>query len=261
MMRIGIYLWVSLLLIACSQQNVFLKENQVKLSKPSVTLDSVFFYDKATINYEHNLQGTVIEEYNENTGAFETSQSYGIVSYESGSIKYRASKKPLKPSDPIEVSYYRINPDLTPSYIKSVEKPNSSYEGRGIQSLIDLDKSELDFRSGKWLGFDQDSVTIVLRFDDQKRVSTLVLSSLQDQGSWIFPPNRVRITHDEELIHDWLHCPLVENAAAQFEFPQIDLKQTKVTNLKIVIYPSILPDWHAGAGKNAWLFLDEIVVQ
>jgi len=261
-MKNGLYLMLALFLaVSCAEQKDLLNEKQVKLSKPLVTLDSVFFYEKATINYEHRMEGSQIEEYNQNTKEYKPSFSYGIVSYATGHMKYRVVKEPFTPSDPVEISYYRINPNLTPSYIRSIEKPNSSYEGNGVQTLIDLEKSELDFKSEKWLGFDQDSVTFVLRFDDQKEVSTLVLSSLQDQGSWIFPPARVRISHDETLIHDWLMCPLVEGTPPQFHFQEIDLKDTKVTNLKIVCYSSKLPSWHPGTGKNAWLFLDEILIQ
>ena len=252
---------IIVVLAACASNKVLLLKNEVMLSPPSVIVDSIFFYDHASITYEHSLEGSQVEQFSQEQGEFVPLSSSEMIHHFSASTSFRATKNPFKPSETVDVSYFKIRPALQPNAIQCIDKPAPNYNGGGEPSLINHEKSELNFRSGKWLGFDKDSVTILLTFDSQKYVTNLVLSALHDQNSWILPPSRVRVSHNETLIHDWLHCPLEKEESAIFEFPQIDLKGSKVTNLRITLYPSVLPIWHAGAGSNAWIFLDEILIE
>lgn len=56
--------------------------------------------------------------------------------------------------------------------------------------------------------------------------------------------------------------PWKDQPAKYDDYQRVVLRRVKVDRLRIVVVPyGPLPEGHPGAGKPAWLFLDEIVFQ
>ncbi len=119
-----------------------------------------------------------------------------------------------------------------------------------------------------FLGYQQDSVEINITLDQKQPVHSVLLDFLRDEGSWIFPPQKITIFYfdaakntfevmnKKEIIADTITKP----NACVFELIKAGTKVT-TDRLKIIIQPlQSIPAWHPGKGKQAWLFIDEIKI-
>ena len=96
-------------------------------------------------------------------------------------------------------------------------------------------------------------------------VSEIGISFLQKQAAWIFFPKRVTI----EISEDGRNFEIVKEVTIETEaspayeireikaLKQIDTQFVRVTAENV----SVCPEWHPGAGGDAWIFVDEIVVK
>jgi hypothetical protein len=90
---------------------------------------------------------------------------------------------------------------------------------------------------------------------------------LSDIESWIFLPEKVEISFSEDnvsfsnltVINNDIPLNnsdiIIKDFAASFNNVKARFIKVKAVNIKKC------PPWHSGAGGNAWLFIDEIVVE
>ena len=89
---------------------------------------------------------------------------------------------------------------------------------------------------------------------------------LRDIGTWIFAPEWVQFELSEEGEH-FHPLPRFEASAAKQGDPNEVLEFARETARKARYVRvtakniGICPEWHAGAGGKAWLFVDEVVVE
>ena len=51
----------------------------------------------------------------------------------------------------------------------------------------------LNYRSGGWLGYDSDTVTITVDLKKKETINTVLISLLQDENAWIFLPEQILV--------------------------------------------------------------------
>ena len=100
-----------------------------------------------------------------------------------------------------------------------------------------------------------------------KKIRTISVDFLQDYSAWIWLPNEVEflISDDKKKFKSVgiIQKRSSEKKSGKFtETFQIDFSETNTRFIK-VITKSLLqcPIWHLGAGGDAWIFADEIVVK
>jgi hypothetical protein len=146
-------------------------------------------------------------------------------------------------------------------------KPNESYANSKADILQDNIGGITNYRSGTWLGYDNDTVTITIDLAKKESINSILINLLQDENSWIFLPEQLLVyyynnkqkiflqTGKEVFQHHTpgpKQCNLREIAPAQ---------KIKTDKLKLVLLPlKKIPDWHSGKGYHGWLFIDEIKV-
>jgi hypothetical protein len=123
-----------------------------------------------------------------------------------------------------------------------------------------------EFRSGKWQGYLGTDLTATVDLGHAQDITRVAMGFLQDVGSWIVLPKRVKFeasedgvtyrdlgaaTHD---VSDRDYTPLTRDLAVSFA--AIHARYVRVT----VERYGRLPDWHPGKGNESWFFADEIVV-
>ena len=140
--------------------------------------------------------------------------------------------------------------------------PAPQYTGAGLSALTDRQKGALDFASTPkaWLGWETDTLRLQLDLPSSAEASQLVLSLLDNAGAWIMPPSAVTVYASGEEVGKLLTAAPNPGAPAQFKFLEIPLMPWKSEALEVVILARLLPDWHDGAGRPAWIFLDEILL-
>lgn len=88
---------------------------------------------------------------------------------------------------------------------------------------------------------------------------------LQDTGSWIFMPRQlVVLSSDDGLTYRRLGdiantVPERETRAVTRDFALDVVSRARYIRLHVERYGK-LPEWHPGAGNEAWFFADEIIV-
>jgi hypothetical protein len=145
-------------------------------------------------------------------------------------------------------------------------QPQDKYYEAGAVSLIDGLTGKEDYADGNWLGFERNDLEAELVFDKPEEIKEIEVRFLEKNRSWIFMPQRVKIEVSEKgndfvEIFTWTDKPQTENAPAAI-IPLIAKNKGKVEKIRITAKNrETCPDWHSGAGGDAWLFIDEIIIR
>lgn len=147
-----------------------------------------------------------------------------------------------------------------------LSKMDDKYKGNGAATIIDGIKSDINFASGKWLGYRENPMEVMLLFDKPVEANSITLSMLQQIGAYIFPPVQVTVWGGADKNHLKLLTTIKPQQPTK-ESTQENLAITcsfapaNVSCIKLLITPvRSLPAWHDGKGQKAWVFVDEVFV-
>lgn len=148
---------------------------------------------------------------------------------------------------------------------KSVFTPQ--YNGGGHDALIDGILGDENWKKGFWQGFQgQDFETVI----DLKMLTSITEFNsryLQDSRSWILMPTKVEYylsSNNKDYflvatVSNTFDPKIEENTVREFK---AEILPTEAKYLKVKAYNfGKLPDWHQGAGGDAYIFVDEIWVK
>ncbi len=121
-------------------------------------------------------------------------------------------------------------------------------------------------QSKGWLGFKGNDCVATLDLKDINTYSKVSIQLLKKQKEWIFLPKSVSV----EVSNDGKNFVLVDKKVLD---PPLKDDKNLVQEIKFSFYPKEhrylrltirnikeCPDWHPGAGDEAWIFVDEIVI-
>ncbi|WP_293011605.1 c-type cytochrome domain-containing protein [Mongoliibacter sp.] len=239
----------------------------IALNSPFIEFDNVIFEESEKITLRHPIGSVRIRYTLDGTEPDSLSMEYKepIILKESTEIRAKAFASGWLESPSAKKLVFMAG--IKPVKYNLVYEPNEQYKGKGVETLFDLVKGDEDFGSGKWLGFQQNPFEAILKFDANQTVNNISLSLLTDEGSHIFPPYRIEIFKRnssgqwENIFQEKPEQPL-ENYGKQMILKNISLKNENViSSLKIKLSPvSALPNWHPSKGSQAWVFIDEILI-
>lgn len=165
------------------------------------------------------------------------------------------------PSFVVEAVYNKISDDAK---IQLISNYSNQYNAGGDNALIDGIRGGKDFRTGQWQGYDNQDFEAIVDFDDNKMIHKIGIGFLQDIKSWIWMPTEVEflVAGENKVFHsvgikkcltaDDKYGSIIENIEIE-----IEKQKVKYIKIKAKTYGEI-PDWHLGAGGEAWIFTDEI---
>lgn len=143
----------------------------------------------------------------------------------------------------------------------------NQYAGGGSQGLVDGLQGTDEYRGTEWQGFNGKNVEGVIELNEKKEVSTIRVSYLQDQKSWIFPPKSISIEVSEDGVNFKKAGKAVGVSVKPGDTPKtgtiaLEIAPTTCKFIRFTIENyGPCPDWHLGKGNPTWLFLDEIIVK
>lgn len=170
----------------------------------------------------------------------------------------------------------RVNTDeifVNPATFAKVEidapfARNYAYDGP--QTLTDGLSGNPNFRTGRWVGFNNQDPVITLSLPETATVSSLTFNNSINMGEWVADATGYRVEGAVGADGTWF--PLAEgiiperlesdkktdvstheirfNAPVEVDRVRLTVKSTRS-----------LPAWHRGAGKPAHMFLDEIILK
>jgi len=143
--------------------------------------------------------------------------------------------------------------------------PNPAYGAAGAAALTDGAFGSRDHADPRWLGFSGTELSATVDLGTPRAVARVVLDCLQAQEAWIFLPRQVevRTSADGER---WSLAGRLETGderdPERRAVPlEIRVPEGPVRYVRVVATPRTLPSWHPGAGEDAWIFADEILIQ
>ncbi|MGQ0760723.1 MAG: GH92 family glycosyl hydrolase [Acidobacteriota bacterium] len=151
--------------------------------------------------------------------------------------------------------------------IKLISKYSPQYTGGGHLALIDGVRGTTNFSDGAWQGYQGQDLSVVVDLGEAKKISKLGAGFLQDVGSWIWMPRRIDFAASNDGKN---FVPLVsltndvsekQDGAIVKEFHRT-IQPYAARYVKITVRTfGKLPAWHPGAGGDAWIFVDEIIIE
>jgi len=238
---------------------------EVQLNTPRLVYESSFFDDKMTITVPYSLSDTDIY-YQIGSAAPKILEGREIELTASSKVTVYAKKEGWKDSDKAEQAFILVKPNRFKKN-KLQFDPKGSYKAKGIETLFDLQKGSENFRDGNWLGFNGDDMVVDVELLASRSLESVFISTLDDTGSWIFPPTELEIwggnsSSDLQKLNTLSITPPdgpepKHMIIHELTFEKMDLKYLRV----IAKNYGDLPDWHPGKDTPAWLFIDEIAFQ
>ncbi|WP_286925957.1 GH92 family glycosyl hydrolase [Flavobacterium sp. UBA4197] len=178
-------------------------------------------------------------------------------------IKAYAEIKGQK-SNVVTASYFKKDNNWT---IALTSKYNPQYHAGGPEGLIDGILGTENWRKGDWQGYQGQDFEAVIDLKKQRPVSAITARFLQDSRAWIVMPVKVEFYLSDDnvnfklaaTVENTLNPKVTDNTIIPFK---ANTKQAKARYVKIIAYNyGKLPEWHQGAGGDAYIFIDEIQIQ
>jgi hypothetical protein len=242
-------------LVAGCQTNSFLQKEHVKLSKPLVSVEDVFFEDTAIVHVAAATKNVgVVYMVDINKNIYQNPIRVNVSSV----ITIHTEGDGYLPSDPQIIQVVKL-PEEKILTIKSERELDGRYGYGGLNILNDRKKGSPDFNKG-WLGYPGDTIDFDLDFD-KREINKLVVSTLRNQDAWIFSPAIIKVYIEGALVKTIVNTDALIKQENSNVFTEIDLQKINSYQLSIqIIAPAAIPSWHPGEGSKPWIFIDEILI-
>ncbi|WP_289023995.1 glycoside hydrolase family 20 zincin-like fold domain-containing protein [uncultured Salegentibacter sp.] len=169
----------------------------------------------------------------------------------------------------ISAKYFNVHKALgaKPQIKGRVSTANPAYAAGGPGGLTDGLKGSEDFGDGRWQGYAGQDIEVVLDLKTKTEINEISADFFQRLISWILLPESVefyvsnngenfkKVAVAQNPIDPQDQGLIIEN------FSSGELKE-KARYIKVIVKSmGPLPEWHTGAGKSSFIFLDEIIVK
>ncbi len=261
-MKYLLYLWLTFPLL--------LRGQEYQLAPPKIYADSIFFLQRAQITMAFDLEDASIHFTTDGSMPVRNSPVYEAPFSVTASTTIQAVSSHPHYVISKMASLELVKAGFVPDSTRLLTRPDSSYRGKSPDALFDLQKGSRDLHDGHWLGFRRDTVVMEVDFTKPAQCRQVVVSTLSDPGSWIFPPRSIEVYGMKkggrwQLLGNWVsrNETTRKNQTANYGLYQaVDLDKTEAERIRVKVVPyGNLPAGHPGAGTPAWLFLDEIIFQ
>jgi hypothetical protein len=150
--------------------------------------------------------------------------------------------------------------------VQLLTKPDEKFKASLGRTLNDNDKSDVNFTSGKWLGYRTGDLQAIFEFKEPVRTTNVTVSVLEDLNTLIFLPQKVEVYGGDNKNNMKLLGSLVptqpKDMRTRMNVPVIcQYPAATVKYLRLVVKPvPLVPAWHQQKGQKAWVFVDEVFV-
>ncbi len=143
---------------------------------------------------------------------------------------------------------------------------NTAYSGGGDSALVDGLFGSSNYADGHWQGYQGQNLNVILDMKKKMKIKDVSIRFLQNSFSWILMPKEVKILFSDDGIHfhtvkviDNMIDPKVDGTIIHKFKSEFDNAETRYIQV-IGVSPGRLPKWHHAAGRQAYIFADEVIV-
>lgn len=151
--------------------------------------------------------------------------------------------------------------------VKIDSKYNSQYAGGGDEGLIDGIRGTVNFASGEWQGYQAQDLVATIDLQKETEIKKVGGGFLQNAGSWIWMPTHIEF----EVSSDNVNFTKVADIKTDIDPNDMESKirdyvqaisAVRARYVRVHAYNlGKIPAWHPGAGDEAFIFVDEIIIQ
>jgi predicted alpha-1,2-mannosidase len=187
-----------------------------------------------------------------------------FVVYRSSTVKAIAIDGTGRSSLVATARFHKIPRDWS---IRLISKYSSQYPGGGDLALIDGIRGTNNWSGGAWQGYQGQDFVAVIDLGRTETITSVGAGFLQDIGSWIWMPRHAdfEVSLDGQTFGPVVTIP---SDVPDNDYNVIikDLVKAigpqKARYIRIRAYSrGKIPSWHAGAGGDPWIFVDEIIIR
>lgn len=260
MMKYYIRLLLLSLPISILAQDVF------RLAPPILKYNSIFFTNETAVELKFAQSETTVHYTLNNSEPTLQDPIYTkpiLIKNNFTTVKAKAFGKQFLPSYTVTVTFIKDG-----FAVQSLEStlPNVKYPGNGANTLIDNNGGINQLGSDTWMGFNGDTVAIVMNLEKEQTINKVLFDFLQSESSWIFIPEKIIVRWFDSASNSFKDFG-TENFIAEKEtsgslcnFKIITTtSKIKTNKISITLIPvKNMPAWHQAKGEHAWMFIDEI---
>ena len=149
--------------------------------------------------------------------------------------------------------------------VKLTQPYSKHYTAGGIGAVVNGRRGTMDHGDGNWQGYSRSDFEATVDLGKIVTINEISCSFLQKQAAWIFTPKSIQFEVSLDGITfvslKQFEQKTVKNLAYEIKdfshtFMRRQARYIKVRAQNV----AFCPDWHPGKGNNAWLFVDEIVI-
>ncbi|MET3035691.1 GH92 family glycosyl hydrolase [Chryseobacterium sp. NRRL B-14859] len=153
-----------------------------------------------------------------------------------------------------------------PNYwdITILSKATPQYTANGKLALIDGIRGDINWRKGEWHGYQGQNFEAIIDFKSPQQITSLSSTYLQDSKAWILMPKKIEY-YASMNGKDFILLKTIDNdidpkdEKVQIKDFSTEILPTEARYIKVkAYYFGKLPEWHQGAGGDAYIFIDEI---
>lgn len=251
-------------LLLLMYSGVAFAQPRIQLSPPQTVVDSVFFVEAATVRLELDYPGVELHYTLDGSTVVPESPLYEspLRLSESAAVSARAFHPDFGDSPEVSLSVRSLKYHQPLTVTEASPKPAPQYAGAGLPALADRQKGALNFAATPkaWLGWETDTLFLQIKLPKPNSANQLSLSLLDNAGAWIMPPSAVVVYASGEEVGRLVTEEPEPGTPTGYRFLEVPLMPWDSDTLEVVIPARRLPAWHDGAGRPAWIFLDEILL-
>jgi hexosaminidase len=183
----------------------------------------------------------------------------------SAEVKVRVAKNGVLQNEAYSINLAKHN--AIGKKITCVNPYSEKYTAGGNAGLLDGIRGSDDYHD-HWQGFQKNDMIVMIDMGEKIRISKVTVGCLQAIPSWIFFPQNLELSVSDNGV-DYISVSILskldlpqDNETRLRDFTFSDLKNIEARYIKIKAKNiEYCPVWHDAAGGEAWLFVDEIIIE
>jgi putative alpha-1,2-mannosidase len=179
-------------------------------------------------------------------------------------IKVAAINAKGEQSQTAEAEFYKKPNDWT---VKILSQYSRQYTGGGDEGLVDGIRGSTNFASGEWQGYQGQNFGAVIDLQKETEIHTVGGGFLQSARSWIWMPTHIEFEVSNDGSNFTKVADIKTDIAAEDMEPKTrdysqEISPAKARYVRVKAYNlGKIPSWHPGAGGDAYVFVDEILIK
>ena len=236
-------------------------QEKIQLAPPLIKYSSIFFDNSLKVPIVFEQPGAYISySIDGEKGKAKKYNKPILITKELTTIRASANSKDFTTSEIVEATFIKSGIPAVVHFPQATGR----YKSNKTNILSDNQGGITNHNSTTWLGYDKDSVSFIVETNKVQNLRRVLFNVLQNQNAWIFQPSRAVVYgHNKEnnsfsRVLGTVTTSVEKNEKVQCNAIMVQLNDCKTDKLKLVLYNTKLPAWHQGAGKLAWMFIDEV---